>query len=244
MTMKRPSYAAALLAASCLLPVPGALAQTDVSHAAGHAMHHDAKPGESANAFMQRRSFESLVASFESAERMAWQRPGALLELLEPLEGQSVADIGSGSGFLAFMMAERGADKVLCIDIDERFLAYILGKRDALGLGEVIEPRLSPPDRPALEAREVDLVVTVNTYHHIEDRPAYFAAVREALRDGGRLVVVDFRPGDLPVGPPASMKIPPETIEAELREAGFSDFSVDGDTLPYQFVLVARESAG
>ena len=90
-----------------------------------------------------------------------------------------------------------------------------------------------------LSQGEVDLAVTVNTYHHIENREAYFSAVRSALRDGGRLVVVDFRAGDLPVGPPASMKIEAGKIEAELRAAGFGRIRVDRASLPYQFVLTA-----
>jgi SAM-dependent methyltransferase len=76
-----------------------------------------------------------------------------------------------------------------------------MGKRDALELADVIVPRLSPFERPALAASEVDLVVTVNTYHHIEARVAYFRHVLRALRPGGRLVVVDFKAGEQPVGP-------------------------------------------
>lgn len=204
-----------------------------------HPAHTEATHDDSANAFMHRRAFADLIAGFESPKRMEWQRPDVLLDLLEPLAGKTVADIGSGSGFLALRMVERGASKVLCVDIDERFLAYILGKRDGLGLGAAIETRLSPADRPALAEGEIDLAVTVNTYHHIEDRVAYFQVVRSALRNGGRLVVVDFRSGDLPVGPPASMKIDISTIENELRAAGFEGISVDTESLPYQFVLTA-----
>jgi SAM-dependent methyltransferase len=207
-------------------------------HGPGEGAGHGAEAGHAANEHMNQRPFEELVRNFESEERMAWQRPDALVARLGPLEGRTVADIGSGSGFLAFRMADAGA-RVLCIDIDERFLAYILGKRDALGLGDRVETRLSPPDRPALEAGEVDLVVTVNTYHHIEDRVAYFRLVREALRPGGRLVVVDFSEGELPVGPGPAMKIPAARIEEELRAAGFNAIEVDRETLPWQFVLTA-----
>ncbi|MEE4360828.1 MAG: class I SAM-dependent methyltransferase [Pseudomonadales bacterium] len=206
--------------------------------AAEHSSEQGTRAGHAANAHMNERSFAELVGNFESDERMAWQMPDRLVAKLGPLEGKTVADIGSGSGFLAFRMAAQGA-RVLCIDIDERFLAYILGKRDALELGDRIEPRLSPPDRPALEPEEVDLVVTVNTYHHIEDRVAYFGKVRSALRSGGRLVVVDFVEGELPVGPAPAMKIPATRIEEELRAAGFEEITLDRETLPYQFVLTA-----
>lgn len=203
----------------------------------GH--HHSGHgPGHAANEHMNKRSLEELIARFESPERQEWQRSDVLLDTLGDLSGKTVADIGSGSGFLAFKMVERGA-RVLCVDVDERFLAYILGKRDALGLSDKIELRTSPYERPALNTNEADLIITVNTYHHIEDRVSYFRHVRDALVAGGQLIVVDFKEGEQPVGPPESMKIAATQIESELREAGFGTFSVDRDTLPYQFVLTA-----
>lgn len=222
------------LACGCALAAPG----HGPEHGSAQGAAHGAEAGQAANEHMNQRSFEELIRNFESEERMAWQKPDALVALLGPLDGRTVVDLGSGSGFLAFRLAEAGA-RVLCVDIDERFLAYVLGKRDALGLGDRVETRLSPPDGPALEAGEVDLVVTVNTYHHIEDRVAYFRRVREALRSGGRLVVVDFSEGDLPVGPGPAMKIPAARVEEELRAAGFTAIEVDRETLPYQFVLIA-----
>lgn len=231
--MKNHRIILALMIFGAWLPAAIAAPQDHGDH---DGSRHGSEAGHNANAHMNRQPFEQLIANFEGRERMAWQRPDALLDQLGDLEGKTVADIGSGSGFLAFRMAERGA-RVLCVDVDERFLAYILGKRDALGLAGQIELRLSPYDRPSLEAGEVDLVVTVNTYHHIEDRPAYFRRVREALRPGGRLVVVDFKEGDQPVGPGPEMKIDATQIQAELREAGFTDFAVNRDTLPYQFLV-------
>ena len=54
----------------------------------------------------------------------------------------------------------------------------------------------------------------VHTYHHIADRPVYFERLRAHLRPGGR-VAVDFRKGDLPFGPPDSMKLAPAEVERE-----------------------------
>lgn len=234
--MKLSNHGSITLIAIVLgIVAPIAAADSQRDH---HRPTHGAAEEPSANEYMNARPFEELVANFESPERMLWQRPDALLDLVGDLDSKTVADIGSGSGFLAFRMAERGA-RVLCVDVDERFLAYILGKRDALGLAEQIEPRLSPYDRPALGAGEVDLVITVNTYHHIEDRVSYFRFVRDALLPGGRLVVVDFKEGEQPVGPGPAMKIKASRIEAELRDAGFNTFSLDRKTLPYQFVLTA-----
>ena len=86
-------------------------------------------------------------------------------------------------------------------------------------------------------AAEADMLLLVNTYHHITERPAYFAKLASALKPGGNLAVVDYTPGDSPHGPPAAMRIAPETVQAELEGSGWS-MSEHLDLLPEQYVLV------
>ena len=86
----------------------------------------------------------------------------------------------------------------------------------------------------------MDKVITVNTYHHIEDRSIYFGKVRSGLKPGGVLIVIDYFKKDLPVGPPKSMKIDRETIVSELRAAGFINIETNDTLLEYQFIITAR----
>lgn len=86
----------------------------------------------------------------------------------------------------------------------------------------------------------VDVVLLVNTYHHIEKRSAYFRTVATRLREQGRIVIIDFLPGDLPMGPPPRMKIPPEQVEAEMSDAGCTLAQQNDEMLAYQFIRVFR----
>ena len=72
--------------------------------------------------------------------------------------------------------------------------------------------------------------------------PVYIdhSAWLDGLKEGGKLVIVDFKPGDIPVGPPEEMRIAASKAVAELRQAGFGRVSVDHQTLPYQYILVAQ----
>ena len=97
-------------------------------------------------------------------------------------------------------------------------------------------------DGPGLAPASVDLLVMVDVYHHIEDRPAYFASALPALRPGGRLVVVDFIMDEIPVGPPPGHRIAAETVTQELQQAGFAPAG-SLDLLPYQFVQIYRVPA-
>ena len=83
------------------------------------------------------------------------------------------------------------------------------------------------------------MVLIVDTYHHIENRADYFSEVRRGLRPGGQLVVVDFIKEDLPMGPPVAMKMDADTIIEELKAAGYTNFEVNRDLLPYQYIIFA-----
>lgn len=192
-----------------------------------------------ANQFMHRSDFQSLVKHFEDPSRAQWQKPDTVIGMLGELSGKTVADIGAGSGYFTFPLAEK-AKKVIAIDIDQRFLDYIEKKNASLPEKLPIETRLVEEDDPRLAPGEADVVIIVNTYHHIEDRPAYFKNVREKLNKNGALVVVDYFKKELPVGPPATMKLSEETVKEELKKAGFEDISLDVKTLEYQYIIIAR----
>ena len=82
----------------------------------------------------------------------------------------------------------------------------------------------------------VDVVLIVDTYHHIDDRVAYFSRLKTSLRPGGRLAIVDFKT-DAPDGPPAERRIPPEKVTGELEQAGYA-LVARHDFLPRQYFLV------
>lgn len=203
-------------------------------HKEGH--HPDATH---ANEHMHGNDFETLVKRFEDPSRAQWQKPETVIAMLGELSGKTVADIGAGTGYFSFPVAER-ANKVIAIDIDRRFLDYIEKKNASLPEKLPIETRLAAEDDPKLTAGEADIVIIVNTYHHIENRPVYFKNVREKLNKNGALVVVDFFKKELPIGPPPATKLSEETVTTELKEAGFGEIRVDRESLEYQYIIIAR----
>ena len=188
-----------------------------------------------ANAHMHHSSFDELVKRFEDPKRAKWQQPQKLAEYMNLGADQVVADIGAGTGYLSFPIAQR-AKKVIAIDIDQRFLDYINEHNDQQ---LNVETRLSEQDDPLLAAHEVDKALMVNVAHHLDKRGKYFNKVRNGLKLGGEFYIVDFKVGDLPVGPPAKYKLTANEIRRNLALAGFLNIEVDSNALQYQYIFKA-----
>ncbi|MGR9045513.1 MAG: class I SAM-dependent methyltransferase [Gammaproteobacteria bacterium] len=221
-----------LLASSLLMLAQHVCAQDEQTL---HGPHHG-----QANAHMNTMDFERLVARFEAPDRDRWQKPAAVIESLGDLDGKTVVDIGSGTGYFSFRLAEAGAH-VIAADVDPRFRDYIEQRKKELKLGdEALATRLIPYDSPQLAEQEADIVLLVDVYHHIEDRENYFRRVRTGIKPGGKLVVIDFKLIETSDGPPLSMRIPPEQVQRELKAAGFGSFRLDTGLLPWQYILTAE----
>ena len=195
-----------------------------------------------ANKHMHKSSFDDLVNRFESKERDDYQKPDQVLKLLGELTNKKVMEIGAGTGYFSFRLVEAGA-RVIAADVDERFLAYMKEKKDSLQLSNAqLELRQVPYDSPQLLEGEVDMVLVVNTYHHIDKRSEYFNKVLDGLNDEGVLVIIDFFKKDIPIGPPVKMKFSEQEVQKELKKAGFNRFVTDSELLEYQYIISAYKS--
>lgn len=178
-----------------------------------------------------RRSAEEWARIYNDPARDAWQKPEEVLKAVALRPDEIVADIGAGAGYFTQRLARRVA-KVYAVDIDEGLLKLIA--RDAPPNVETI---LAPPDDPRLADASVDTAFFCNVVHHIRDRVAYYQRLAQALRPGGRIVVIDFYKKALPVGPPLHAKLTPEEVTADFAGAGFR-LGRRFDFLPYQYFLV------
>ena len=172
---------------------------------------------------------EEYARVLEDPSRDEWQKPHDVVMALNLKSTETIADIGSGTGYFARRFANHAA-KVYAVDIDEK----LLETARAAGLPN-LETVLAAPDDPRLPAK-VDTIFFCDVLHHIDNRPAYYAKMAKALKTGGRVVVIDFYRKDLPVGPPQSMKLSDEQVILEFEGAGFA-LAKRLDILPYQYFL-------
>ena len=205
-------------------------------HGEHHGQHHGGHHNHGATHF---QDAEAWAKRFESPERAAWQKPDAVVSAMQLAPDAHVADIGAGTGYFATRLARAVPQgRVFAIDIEASMVRYVSARAEREQLGNLTAVQCS-----ATEAKipsPVDVVLIVDTYHHIEERVAYFRALRASLRGRREVVIVDFKMGDIPVGPPPSMRVAPEALEREMGEAGYTLLRRDDALLPYQHIWSFR----
>lgn len=197
-----------------------------------HAEHHG---HGAATAHHRFDDAERWAKVFDDPERDAWQMPEAVLDFMRLADDAAVADLGAGTGYFSVRLAHRlPRGKVFAVDIEPKLLEH-LAQRAAKAKLTNVETVLAEASDPKLPSG-LDAVLVVDTYHHISERVSYFERVRKQLKPDGRVVIVDFRLGDLPVGPPDEHKISRDQTHTELEAAGFQ-LCDELKSLPYQYVL-------
>ncbi len=183
-------------------------------------------------------SIPEYIRALEDPERDAWQKPAQVIEKLALNPGESVSDLGAGSGYFTVLLARAvgPAGEVYAIDIEPKMLDHIQQRAREEKLTN-IHTILADPHDPKLPQASVDMIFICDTLHHISERSTYYPLLARALKPGGRLVDIDFQKRDLPIGPPLSMKIAKEEAVKELAPAGFR-LAKEFDFLEYQYFLV------
>jgi predicted methyltransferase len=176
---------------------------------------------------------------FDDPARDAWQKPAEVVAALGITPGMTVVDLGAGTGyFLPYLSRAVGPKgKVLALDIEPDMVRYMRERAAREGLA-VVEPRVVALDDPGLVAGSIDRVLVVDTWHHVDGRPAYAAKLRAALAPGGAVFVVDFKI-EAHHGPPPELRLAPERVMDDLRHGGLVPEIVAVE-LPEQYVVAGR----
>jgi len=167
------------------------------------------------------RDIETYISRLESPERVSALQVDRVIQTLKLDPSDVVADIGSGPGVFSVPLGrvlESGL--VYAVDVEPKQLDALRGRATQASLANVV-PVLGGFDDPFLPVGRIDLALVVDTYHHIQGRTEYFARLRGAFREDGRLAIVEWKAGELPMGPPPAHKLAEGVRPSELRAAGF-----------------------
>ncbi len=188
--------------------------------------------------------FYSSVPSayMDDPRRNEWQKADQVIEHLFVKPGDTIADIGAGTGFFTLLFAKivGKTGVVYASDIDEPMVRAIdkRAKNENLGNVRVI---LGKPDDPLIPRSVADILFICDTYLFIDNRVQYLAKLKDSLKTGGRLAIVSFnKAAEISGAPPPQRMIPKNVVIKEAVAAGYEQ-EADYLFLPYQDFLLFRK---
>ena len=177
----------------------------------------------------------------ERSNREREERTDLLLQNLALKATDHVADLGAGTGYFSFPIAQQvGAGKVLAVDIEPEMLRLVQQRKLADGVDN-IDTILASESSPNIPNASVDVVLLVDAYHEFSYPREVMTGVVKGLKPGGRVVLVEYRGEDSSVPIKLLHKMTQQQAIKEMSAVGLQWLRTD-DYLPQQHVMVFTKS--
>lgn len=174
-------------------------------------------------------------------EREQEEQPEKAIAQLNLKPGMMVGDVGAGTGYYSIRMAKLigPAGLVYANDIQSGMLDKLRERAAAANVTNIVTVLGSEAD-PKLPAGKLDLVVMVDVYHELSRPQRMLEGIKESLKPGGRLVLLEYRKEDpsVPIRPEHKMSV--DEVKAEVTPEGFR-FEKVVDKLPWQHIIFFRK---
>ena len=180
------------------------------------------------------------IGWLEREEREQEENTTQLLKNLAVQPGNVIADIGAGSGYHSSLLSKMvGNGKVYAVDVEPEMIAFLNERIKREGKKNII-PVLSTEKIVSLPANSMDMMLLVDVYHEFSFPYEMALSMLEALKPGGKLVLVEFRAEDPNVPIKTIHKMSQQQAVKEFKAAGFT-FEKNISNLPWQHCLIFRK---
>ncbi len=177
----------------------------------------------------------------ERPERAAEEKPDVMVDLLGIKNGESVADVGAGSGYMSWRLAQKvGTNGVVyATDIQQEMLD-LLGENMLKRGTRNVKPVLGTLTDSKLPTNALDLVIMVDVYHELSDPYEMMTSIVSSLKQGGRMVFIEYRAEDPKVPIKAVHKMSEVQVKKESAAVGL-EWIETKETLPWQHMIFFRK---
>ncbi len=188
-----------------------------------HRLHQDSK---------------AYISFLDDPQRDAYQKPHEVIMALGLKQGEVIADIGAGSGYFTFRLAQHVGEtgRVYAVDVSPDMILHLNQRIRDMKVKNVVTI-LSTPDDPLLMDGSIDRFFICDTWHHIQNQQHYLALMKKMLKPGGQVIMIDFQKKESPVGAPMEMRIAREDLIKQMEANGFK-MAQEQTFLPYQYFLI------
>ena len=188
------------------------------------------------------RPADEWVKTLDGETRVAALKIDDVVAAMKLKPGQTVADIGAGTGLFDVPMGKAVGPPghVYAVEIDRAFFPMIR-KRVADAHVDNVQTVLGRFTDPALPVKNVDVALFHDVMHHIEKRAEYIKTLAPYLAPSGRIVVVDYEPGKGPHRDQPQLEVSRAQLAGWMRDAGFAQ-AEDVTLFPDKYVLIFRRS--
>jgi len=178
---------------------------------------------------MHNRRFPAAEAHrLDLPARRIWLPPADVLGAMAVRSGQTVADVGAGTGYFSLPLAETVGlqGKVYAVDAQNEMLALLRQKLDESAIPNV-ELIHAEAGNTTLPRCSCDLFFAANVWHEFEDRGAVLKEAARVLKAGGQIAILDWRTDAPPEpGPPVAHRLHSSNAVDALRSGGFQNITV------------------
>jgi 2-polyprenyl-3-methyl-5-hydroxy-6-metoxy-1,4-benzoquinol methylase len=190
-----------------------------------------------AHAQLGPKTAEEWINSLETPTRLNGLKIAETMKALALKPGQSVADIGAGSGVFTRRMANavKPGGTVYAVEVDQALLTHIAETATEEGIGNVVTV-YGEYDDPGLPDN-VDVALIYDVLHHIEHRDVYLKNLAGYLKPGGRVALVDFKPGAGDHKDDPTLQVTAEQATAWMTAAGLKQLEAI-DLAPDKFLVI------
>jgi SAM-dependent methyltransferase len=178
----------------------------------------------------------------ERSEREIEEMPETALDKIGIRQGMTVADVGAGIGYFTVRLGKRvgPTGKVYAVDVQPEMLTMLKQRATKANLKNIL-PVLGSESDPKLPAATMDLILLVDVYHEFSQPQKMLQRMREALKNDGRLVLLEYRKEDPHIPVRSEHKMSIDEAKTELEAEGFRLETVLKD-LPRQHILIFRKN--
>ena len=180
---------------------------------------------------------EEYIQFLERPDRAKWQKPDLVVRELNLNGTETVVDLGCGSGYFTSRLAKAVPNgRVFALDSEPEMVRHI-HRKVKTGEWPNVRVQVAKPEDPGLPPG-ADCIFVCDVLLHVRNKQEWLNTIHSQMKSGARLILIDFREGDLPEGPPKRIKVPKKEVLRLCKQAGFLLKRDAPDLLPYQEFLV------